>query len=163
MNNTNKSGSKAISVSCGETDQCVRVGIDVNKAALIHIRHQLDSLLTDSSQPIGSSAADYLANPNQMDQVLLEGWAKCGRNDRRRSAAIDLNQTLRTTVSPLGRACLIAYCRAWLDEAEFSEQQGQQSGQPPSPFPDGGRTRQQSDLLTESLARESARRIQRRD
>jgi hypothetical protein len=53
--------------------------------------------------------------------MLLDAWARCGRNDHQRTVDIRLNEQARRTMTPLGLACLVSYARAWLDEAEARE------------------------------------------
>jgi len=113
------------------------VGDAVNSPALIHIRRQIEELFT-ACGPLNSQVVHrYLSNPNDDDGRMLAAWAKCGRNDRGRTVRIDLKTTAATTLSPLGFACLIAYARAWLDEAELRVYAEQQAQQPAARSPDG--------------------------
>lgn len=90
----------------------------VNKACLIHIRKQLETLCTSFSEDFHTHVSAYLSDSTGPDRILLDTWARFGRLDRSRTVNVELNGEARRTVSALGVACLISYARAWLDESE---------------------------------------------
>jgi len=90
----------------------------VHYKAVIHVREQLDGLFAGCSPAIRIVIGQYLDTPREEDRWLLDAWEKCGRHDLGRSLKLDLTSTARSTLTALGVACLIRYCRGWLDEAE---------------------------------------------
>ena len=140
----------------------VTVGDTVNNPALIHIRKQIEDLYAVCG-PLNSKAVhNYLSNPNDVNGRLLAAWAKFGRNDRCRSVRIDLKGAAKTTLSPLGFACLISYARAWLDESELRAFAGQQAQPPAAQSPDDGSKRRQQGQLQPPPDLASGRRSRKR-
>lgn len=98
--------------------QLVTREYEVNNKALVHIREQLDGLLAGCSPDVRTQIGYYLDTPAESDRWLLDAWEKCGRSDQGRSLDIKLTETARSSLTALGLACLVRYCRGWLDEAE---------------------------------------------
>lgn len=53
---------------------------------------------------------------SESDITLLHAWERCGRNDVRAGRKPYVTQALARTLTPLGIACVIAYCRGREDE-----------------------------------------------
>ena len=92
--------------------------LSVDEQALIHTAEELNKLHAGCEPVIYSRVAEYLAMTEGHDAMLIAAWRKCGRADRTRSVNISLGEAARSTLSPLGTACLIAYAQAWLDECQ---------------------------------------------
>ena len=60
----------------------------------------------------------YLELESGPDAMMVDAWRRCGRNDLARTMTVNVGPQVRRTMTPLGFACLIAYCQAWLDAAE---------------------------------------------
>lgn len=90
----------------------------VEKARVINTREELTKLVAGCPPDVYQLVEGYLTTTDAHDKMLLAAWAKCGRNDRKRSVSLRLSEAAASTVSPLGIACLLAYGRAWLDVAE---------------------------------------------
>lgn len=118
VNKANKSvnPSTAATSKNGSSEQ--PCGLGEGSRELLAVRKQLEQLLTTYSPAANPDIHRYLENPPEADRILLDAWAKCGRNDRQRSIDLRLTDVARSTMSPLGIACLIRYARGWVDEAE---------------------------------------------
>jgi hypothetical protein len=92
--------------------------LDVYKARLIHTRQELHNLFSGCTPLDNRLIHQYLNKPSTADQMMLDAWAKCGRNDQERTVDLRIGDTARRTMTPLGLACLIRYARAWIDAAE---------------------------------------------
>lgn len=110
-------------------------GQPVKNSDIARMRNDLEKVFTGCSQLDSKIVHHYLANATGSDRFLLDAWAKCGRNDMPRRFNISLNDQARRTVTPLGLACLVAYARAWIDEAETRvlAQDQQQDSSGPAP------------------------------
>ena len=89
-----------------------------SECALAAVRKQLADLYASCPPLSSNKIQEYLALDDGADAALIRAWADYGRRDRTRTVDLHLNDVARRTVTPLGYACLIAYARAWLDEAE---------------------------------------------
>jgi hypothetical protein len=96
----------------------ITCGNDENNAALLKIRGSIDRLFTGCDPVIHDQIQRHLAQESGDVALMLSAWRKCGRADRGRSIELDLSETAKRTMSPLGLACLVAYAQAWLDETE---------------------------------------------
>lgn len=60
----------------------------------------------------------YLDAPPAQWAGFLDAWEQCGRRDFRSGQAVNVKQTARNTMTPLGLACLIRYARGYEDELQ---------------------------------------------
>lgn len=118
VNKTNNSASPAIATASAEETKRVTSALHENNQALIHMRAELHNLLTGCSPLDNRAVHEYLVNASPLDRLMIEAWAKCGRNDRKRTMNINLTESAKKTMTPLGLACLVSYARAWIDETE---------------------------------------------
>jgi hypothetical protein len=118
VDNTNKSASAAKADACVEHLKSITSEYGVLNKALMRTREQLEDLFTGCSPENDATIRQYLDSPKEVDRWLLDGWEKCGRNDRGRTVRVELSEVGRKTMTPLGIACLVRYCRGWIDEAE---------------------------------------------
>lgn len=118
MNEANSSPTTCPPISYTHADRLITRRIAEDNRALINIREEADKLFTGRDQVTNDRVKAYLELTEGPDAMLLNAWRRCGQKDRARTIKINLSSVARTTMSPLGIACLIAYSRAWLDEAE---------------------------------------------
>ena len=118
MNKSNKSPNTPGTVSYEKRRKLKDGEQVVHRAALIHMREELNSLSTGYDPAIHRVVDNYLHKAGVADTAMLEAWRKVGREDRRRSREMHLTDAVKRTVSPLGIACLIRYCQGWIDQAE---------------------------------------------
>lgn len=118
LNNTNNSPKSSDSGSCDTSPMFLVGGQQSNNPEVIHIRKQLTRLCAGCSQLDSIAIRRYLEAPSTHDYDMLSAWSRCGRNDRGRTVRLDITAQARGTVTPFGIACLLAYARAWIDEAE---------------------------------------------
>lgn len=82
------------------------------------MQKDIDRLLTGCDPVVYRFVHRHLNTPTPADQQMLDAWARCGAADAGRSFRLELNDTARRTLSPLGIACLVAYARGWVSRAE---------------------------------------------
>lgn len=82
------------------------------------VHESINLLLTVGSPDYQQALHRYLHDPSEKDTYLLNAWAKCGANDRARTINLRMTDIARSSMTPLGVACLITYARAWLAEHE---------------------------------------------
>jgi hypothetical protein len=108
----------AVATTSADSGSVATCELSVSSAALRAVRAQLEQLYTANSPDIHTRVLAYLDADHGPDYELITAWARYGRRDRQRTVDIRLNEVAKRTISPLGFACLIAYARAWVDEAE---------------------------------------------
>jgi hypothetical protein len=118
VSNANNSATPTPAHASVEESKSVTRALAVNNNALVHIKEELHNLFTGCSPLDNRAISEYLTNPSDGDRMMLEAWARCGRNDRKRTVDLRLTEVARKTMTPLGLACLISYARAWIDETE---------------------------------------------
>lgn len=118
MDNTNNSVSTPPAAPYVSRLELITGQYQVLNKNLMRTREQLSGLFAGCSPEHNDTIHQYLESPAEEDRWLLDGWAKCGRNDHGRSIRVELSEIGRNTVSPFGVACLVRYCRGWIDEAE---------------------------------------------
>lgn len=138
-NNSVSSTPAAACSGSGSEQSCAQ---SVNECALADVRKQLADLFASCPPLIGNRVHEYLAMTEGPDAALIGAWSAYGRRDRSRTVDLRLAEVARRTVSPLGYACLIAYARAWLDEAEALAEQARQAARRCCPASDSATTRQ---------------------
>jgi hypothetical protein len=115
---SNNSVSPAVAATSEGRSKSTTGEQSVNDSALISVRQQLEALYTANSPDIHNRVCGYLDSTAGPDAQLIAAWSAYGRRDRQRTVDLRLNDVAKRTISPLGFACLIAYARAWVDEAE---------------------------------------------
>ena len=148
----------SVSLAPASTSGCPGVLTDcelrVYKWKVDAARAECLKLSTWSDPVVHTLVAKHLQVAGGRNRWLLDAWARCGRNDQGRSMDLRLSAAVAETVTPLGIACLISYCRAWLDSAEDALEEAQnRAGQPASGPPHGTPGRQ--DPAPKSVARPS--------
>lgn len=118
VNKDSNSATPPAAVACAAHLRRITGEYHVLNKALARTREQLTDLFAGCSPQADSAIRQYLDSPAEADRWLLDGWEKCGRNDRGRTVRVELTDIGKKTVTPLGVACLVRYCRGWLDEAE---------------------------------------------
>jgi hypothetical protein len=118
MNKSKKSKSRARAAPSHVQDREQPCEQQVDSMALQVIRSKLEGLWATCSPMDSARVRHYLENPTEEERWMLDAWRKCGRNDRARTFNIGVSEAARRTITPFGLACLIAYCQAWLDQAE---------------------------------------------
>jgi len=118
VDNANNSATTCAAGSCDERTKVISGEYQVNKDAITSVRKQLTQLFAACEPVIHNRVSVYLAMTEGPDAQLIAAWSRFGRADRQRTVDLRLNDVAKRTISPLGFACLIAYARAWLDEAE---------------------------------------------
>ena len=114
-----KNSAKSLAAhACKESGMSTTPANVVDNHALVHIRADLHNLFAGCSPLDNRAIHQYLTSPSDADRMMLDAWARCGRNDRKRTVDLRLTEIARKTMTPLGLACLITYARAWIDEAE---------------------------------------------
>lgn len=124
--------------------------IAVDNPQLIRIRGELDRLFASCSPLDSKAVRKYLSCASSADQMMLDAWARCGREDRKRTVNLSLTEAARRTITPMGIACLVSYARAWIDEAEAQQLAITAVASSSSPSADGGSTRRGSGRPQES-------------
>lgn len=89
-----------------------------DNSRLLVIRKSLESCWGSCSPLDHPRIRHYLELDSGPDFMMVDAWRRCGRNDLTRTMKLDVGPQVRRTMTPLGFACLIAYCQAWLDAAE---------------------------------------------
>lgn len=121
MDKSKKSARISIPVTSDDSAESITCELAVHSKAMTQLRTELNQLFTGCSPLENTRVSHYLEKAEGSDRMLLDAWAKCGRNDHRRTVDIRLTEQARRTMTSLGLACLVAYARAWLDESEARE------------------------------------------
>jgi len=121
MDKSKKSVSISIPVTSDDSAESITSELAVHSKAITQLRAELHNLFTGCSPLENTRVSHYLEHAEGSDRMLLDAWAKCGRNDHRRTVDIRLTEVAKRTMTSLGLACLVAYARAWLDESEARE------------------------------------------
>jgi hypothetical protein len=76
----------------------------------------IGSLFAGISQSILDHVQHYLRAPSVHDAMVLDAWARVGRQDAARSTGRLRPRIQASATTPFGLACLIRYTRAFEDE-----------------------------------------------
>lgn len=118
VDKTSKSVTLATAAAKAAAGMAITTPNGVDNPELVRIRVELNNLFTGCTPLDHKAIHEYLSNPSESDRMMLDAWARCGRNDRQRTVSLRLTEVARKTVTPMGLACLVRYARAWIDEAE---------------------------------------------
>lgn len=141
MNKTNNPRKSPNLGTSDEAKQRATCEQSEDNSRLLVIRRSLESCWSSCSPMDHPRVRHYLELDSGPDFVMVDAWRRCGRNDLTRTMKLDVGPQIRRTMTPLGFACLIAYCQAWLDAAEARAALTGQAPKSSSPPADDGSRR----------------------
>lgn len=118
MNKSNKSAKSHTGGTYKDRPRRTTCAPTVENRRLEVIRNSLESCWSSCSPLDHPRVRHYLELDSGPDFMLIEAWRRCGRNDHTRTLRLDVGPQARRTMTPMGFACLIAYCQAWIDAEE---------------------------------------------
>lgn len=127
MDKSKKVASDVTTAPCNAPSLLTTIPDSVNNPAIQEVQDQLHKILTGCSPEQFTAIHVHLSNPTESDRMMLEAWARCGRNDRQRTVNLNVTEAARRTLTPMGLACLVTYARAWVDEAIARQAQVKES------------------------------------
>jgi hypothetical protein len=88
--------------------------VNIPNAQVVH--KVLTELQTGHSPEFSRQVEEYLTATEGNDAHLIQAWSRIGHEDWKRQPSASLSAAARTTMTPLGIACLVAYARGYEDE-----------------------------------------------
>lgn len=161
MNKSNKSAKSRTGGTYTQRPPLTKCAPAVNSRRLEVIRRALESCWSSCSPLDHPRVRHYLELDSGPDFMLVEAWRRCGRNDHTRTLRLEVGPQARRTMTPMGFACLIAYCQAWIDAEEVRVATAPQVGPSLSPAADGASRCPDQDPPPPLPARGSATRTRR--